>query len=261
MISAVILRQLLLFKQSPIRLISLLYSPLFELLIWIFITKYLHTIPGNAFSLTTLFLSAAIFWSFFSRIQQGFCASFVEDLRSRNLLNLYASPLDLREYLAGLVGVNILTGIFSLFVTAFAALFLCAYNILQFEWALLPFLLTLFLFGWSIGIFTIALVLRFGSSMEILIWSAPTIILPLSGVFYPIKTLPAFLQPIAYALPTTHTFEGMRQIVLQGRAEPISFIASLILSVCCFILSVVIFTHCHKATIKFGLLSRLLANS
>ena len=38
---------------------------------------------------------------------------------------------------------------------------------------------------------------------------------PLAGIYYPITTLPAWLQPLAWALPPAYVFEGMRR-VMQG---------------------------------------------
>jgi ABC-2 type transport system permease protein len=59
----------------------------------------------------------------------------------------------------------------------------------------------------------IGLVLRFGTGAEALAWGVMFILLPLSGVFYPIDALPTVLQPLAQALPTTHAFEALRGLV------------------------------------------------
>jgi ABC-2 type transport system permease protein len=40
---------------------------------------------------------------------------------------------------------------------------------------------------------------------------------PLSGVYYPIDTLPGWLQPIAWSLPTSYVFEGMRAILFENQ--------------------------------------------
>ena len=39
---------------------------------------------------------------------------------------------------------------------------------------------------------------------------------PLSGIYYPISTLPDWLHPVAYALPSAHVFEGMRAAAMEG---------------------------------------------
>ena len=36
---------------------------------------------------------------------------------------------------------------------------------------------------------------------------------PLAAVYYPVETLPAWLRPIALALPPAHVFEGMRTVM------------------------------------------------
>ena len=36
--------------------------------------------------------------------------------------------------------------------------------------------------------------------------------LPLSGVFYPVRALPGVLQPLALALPSTHAFTAGRAL-------------------------------------------------
>ena len=38
---------------------------------------------------------------------------------------------------------------------------------------------------------------------------------PFSAVFYPVSVLPEYIRPISLALPSTHVFEGMRDILLR----------------------------------------------
>jgi ABC-2 type transport system permease protein len=40
------------------------------------------------------------------------------------------------------------------------------------------------------------------------------LLLPLACVYYPVAILPDWLQPIAWALPPTYVFEGMREALL-----------------------------------------------
>ncbi len=58
------------------------------------------------------------------------------------------------------------------------------------------------------------LVLRYGLGAESLAWVAIFAIAPFSGVYYPISTLPDWLQPVAFALPSSHVFEGMRAVMI-----------------------------------------------
>jgi ABC-2 type transport system permease protein len=67
--------------------------------------------------------------------------------------------------------------------------------------------------GISVGLSVIGMILRFGQGAEILTWGFIAILLPLSGIFYPIDALPDALQPIAGLLPTTHVFDALRTVL------------------------------------------------
>ena len=84
---------------------------------------------------------------------------------------------------------------------------------------MLPLIAILLVVGWSIALFVIGLILRVGMGAEILAWGFIALIMPLSGIFYPVSALPDALQPIARALPTTHVFAAARS-VLDGDGLP-----------------------------------------
>ena len=59
-----------------------------------------------------------------------------------------------------------------------------------------------------------ALLFRFGLAAESYAWASIFVIQPISGVWYPGSVLPAWLQPLAWCLPSTYVFEGMRAVVI-----------------------------------------------
>jgi ABC-2 type transport system permease protein len=59
------------------------------------------------------------------------------------------------------------------------------------------------------------LVLRNGLGAENFAWSIMFLFMPLTCVYYPVTTLPSWLQPVAWALPPTYVFEGMRAVLVQ----------------------------------------------
>ena len=77
---------------------------------------------------------------------------------------------------------------------------------------LIPVAAVLLVVGWVIALFVIALVLRFGTGAEALAWGILFVVMPLSGVFYPIAALPWLLRPVAEALPSTHAFIAGRAL-------------------------------------------------
>jgi ABC-2 type transport system permease protein len=48
--------------------------------------------------------------------------------------------------------------------------------------------------------------------------AAAAILLLISGVYYPVATLPGWLQTVASASPATYVIEGMRACLLRGEA-------------------------------------------
>jgi ABC-2 type transport system permease protein len=78
---------------------------------------------------------------------------------------------------------------------------------------LLGFFANLLVMGWSIGLLVAGMVLRYGLGAESLAWVSIFAIAPLSGIYYPVSTLPEWLQPVSWLLPSSHVFEGMRQLM------------------------------------------------
>ena len=74
----------------------------------------------------------------------------------------------------------------------------------------------MFVFGWAIGLFATAIILRFGTSAQVLAFGLTALIQPFSAVFYPVSAMPEWARGIAYLLPSTHVFEGMRQVIATG---------------------------------------------
>ena len=67
----------------------------------------------------------------------------------------------------------------------------------------------------GIGLAVSSVILRAGLGAEEIAWAAIFLAAPVSGVYYPIAVLPAWMQAIAAVLPSAHVFEGMRALLLQ----------------------------------------------
>jgi ABC-2 type transport system permease protein len=87
------------------------------------------------------------------------------------------------------------------------------YNIFGLGLPLLGFFLNLIVMSWAIGLLVAGIVMRYGLGAESIAWVAIFALQPLSGVYYPISVLPEWLQPLAWALPASHVFEGLRELL------------------------------------------------
>jgi ABC-2 type transport system permease protein len=193
--------------------VELFFWPAMDLMLWGFVTMYLLKLHGSAPALVTFLLGAMIFWDILYRAQQSVSISYLEDVWSRNLLNVFVAPVTVTEFIAATYVIGLMK--IAIIVTSLSlmALVFYSFNLLSMGFALIPLFANLVLLGWSMGLATTALLLRWGQAAEALAWAVPFAIQPLSAVFYPVSVLPAWLRPVALALPSTHVFEGMRAVL------------------------------------------------
>lgn len=219
-IGALVARHLYLYRRSLPRIMEIFYWPFLDLVIWGFITMYLAKYQSSVPGFVTFFLGALILWDMLFRAQQGITISFLEELWARNLMNLFASPLTPGEFLAATVVMSVFKVTCVSIVMGICAWLFYGYNVLVIGLWLFPFVISLVLTGWIIGVLTTSLIMRFGQEAEILAWSMVFLFQPISCVFYPLDVLPSWLQVVARLNPAAHIFEGMRA-VLNGSQSPL----------------------------------------
>ncbi len=216
-IGGLVLRYALLYTRNAVRLVELVFWPVVDLLVWGFLTKFLQQqTTGDFPQFITFLIGAMIFWDVLFRAQQGLAISFLEDVWTRNLLNVFVAPVRPWEYLTATCAVGLLRTAITVAVLTVLAALAYAFRLWDVGILLIPFFANLLLFGWALGMVSVALILRWGQAAESLAWAVPFLIQPISAVFYPVDVLPGWLQPIALALPSTHVFEGMRTILGGG---------------------------------------------
>jgi len=255
--TALFIRHMYLYKRSVPRLLEVFYWPLLDLLVWGFITVYFAQFREKLPGFVTYFIGALILWDILFRSQQGISVSFLEDVWSRNLLNLFASPLNPAEYIFSLMVVSVAKLAIVTAVMAFLAWVLYSFNIFLIGLSLIPFVLSLVVMGWAIGIITTALILRFGQEAEVLAWALGFLFMPVSAVFYPVSVLPSFLRAIARFVPASYVFEGMREVVGTGKLPLNDLIHTSGLNAAYLLVAFLFFGWIFKIVKQKGLLVRI----
>jgi ABC-2 type transport system permease protein len=256
-IAAVCFRYLYLYKRSVARLMEIFYWPLLDLLLWGFITLYLAKYKQNLPNFTAFLLGALILWDILFRSQQGISVSFLEDVWARNFLNLFASPLRPGEYIISLMIMSVFKILVAATVMSSLAWLFYSFNVFLIGLSLVPFVLCLIMLGWAIGIITLSFILRLGQEAEILAWGIGLLFQPVSAVFYPVSILPGFLRVVARAVPASYVFEGMRQVITDGRFDVRGLAIALGLSVAYLCLSLIVFHFVFRIVRMKGLLTRI----
>ncbi len=222
-VGAMMRRYLYLLRSSWPRLLELIYWPTVQLLTWGFLQSFITqsaatggVAAGRVGLAAGTFIGAMLLWEILFRGQLGFSVSFLEEMWSRNIGNLMMSPLRPSEFVAALMAMSVLRLVVGLVpVTALAALFF-GYNFWSLGVAIPIFFANLILTSWSVGLVVSGLILRNGMGAESIAWTLLFLMMPIACVYYPVATLPAALQPLAWALPPTYVFEGMRAAALDG---------------------------------------------
>jgi ABC-2 type transport system permease protein len=213
-VGAMTLRYWYLLRSSWPRLLDLIYWPAVQMLMWGFLQTYIGQNAGFFARAGGTFIGAVLLWDILFRGQLGFSISFLEEMWSRNLANLMMSPLKPVEFILSMMIMSLVRLAIGMIPVSILAIAFFGFNLYGLGFALAAFFANLILTSWSVGIFVSGLVLRNGLGAENLAWTIMFIFLPLTCVYYPVAVLPEWLQMVAWMLPPTYVFEGMRALLI-----------------------------------------------
>jgi ABC-2 type transport system permease protein len=212
-IFAMVLRYVYLLRRSWPRLLELFYWPAVQLILWGFISKFFVEHSSWLAQASGVLMAAVLLWDVLFRSHLGVSLAFFEEMYSRNLGHLFVSPLRVGELTGALLAISFLRTLIGISGAALLAIPLYNFSIFGMGLPLLGFFTNLLVMGWSIGLLVAGMVLRYGLGAESFAWVSIFAIAPLSGIYYPVSTLPDWLQPVSWMLPSSYVFEGMRQLM------------------------------------------------
>ncbi len=258
---AIALRQFYLLRGSPARVLPLFAWVTIDILLWGFITRYLGTVTSPGLAFVPVLLGAVLLWDFLVRVMHGVTTAFLEDVWQRNFLNIFATPLSLSEYIGGLVITGVATSAVGLLAMLVLATTVFGLHIFAYGPLLIPFIMLLFLSGIALGIVGCGIVLRLGPAAEWFIWPLPALLSPFACVFYPMATLPRWMQLVAHAIPPSYVFEAMRDIVAGRPVSIDTLLAGSALSIFYIVLAGWFFSRIYRHAVRTGLIPRYSAES
>ena len=254
---AMVLRYVYLLRGSWPRIIELAYWPTMQVLIWGLMTQFLLTNSSYFVRAGGVLIAAVLLWDILFRGNIGVSISFLEEMWSRNLGQMFASPLRPYEWAIALLVISLIRTLIGVVPAALIAIPLYHYSVFDMGLPLVAFFTILLVFGAAIGLAVSALVLRYGLGAESLAWVAVFAIAPISGIYYPIATLPQWLQPVALALPSAHVFEGMRAVVVDGVFHADTILLAAALNVVYLAVGLAVFLHVFRIARRRGLLLQM----
>lgn len=252
-INALMLKYWYITINSLDRIFDIVYWPVIGLLLWGFTARFVNSFSDN--SILPIFLGGFVLFVFFERAQQDAAIYILEDFWSKSVYYVFASPIRKIE----LIVSNILFAMLRAFISLAFLIIICfgLYSFNVFDagiFAVALFVFQLLVFAWAFGIFVTAMIFRYGVRIQIFAWSFAWLIQPFSAVYYPLNSLPIWMQKIGVWIPITHVFEGFRQAFRDGTVSWYNMLFAFVLNIAFLLVAYLFFNLSLKKAEKTGLL-------
>ncbi len=179
---------------------------------------------------------------------------FLEEIWSRNFTNLFIAPIKLSEIITALTFTAIFRTLIGLIPAALLAIPFFGVSILKIGMPLIFLLITLYVFGVTLGLLVTSGLIRFGPSFENIAWASLFFLAPLGCIYYPIEILPHWLQILAKLLPLVHIFEEMRSILIYDIINYFQIFKAILISVIYFLMGIIVFYLSYEGAKNRGTL-------
>lgn len=249
---AMLLRYLFNLRHSYDRLTDMFYWPAMDLAIWGLMGLYFVKQVNNSHAINIV-LTGLIFWIVTWRAQYEININLLAELWDRNIVNIFVSPLTLKEWLFSFLLMGFGKMLISLAFSAILAFLLYHFKIFSYGLWIIPFVLNLLLTGWAIGFFISGFLIYFGEKIQTIAWSGIYLIAPFSALYYSLSILPPWAQKIAMFVPTSYIFEGMREILFTGSLSYDKLFISFALNIIYLVLSIWFFVFMFNKSKNIGL--------
>lgn len=256
-IYGMLLRNMYNLRRSMDRWVDVTIFPVIDLLLFGMSIRYFANLAASQISPSIYALAivlALIFWTIVLRISSDMPIVVLDDIWSKNLINIFASPLTVGEWLvsSGLIGV--VKALIASAFTAALAVPLFHTNIFGISYKIVPFVFLLLLSGLWLGFCVSALIVRFGTRVQAFAWTVPALLSPFSGIYYPISILPAWARAVSDILPTTYMFAALRKVILENRLDWHLITISLLLNIVYVVFSLFFVNQAFKRRMRVGML-------
>lgn len=254
-IKAILLQEMYLSFRSLEIIMDLVVFPVMSIVVFGFLSIYLSGF--NNFSIGSGVLLGMILWQVIWVIQYSVALGSLWNIWSRNLSNLFVTPLTVLEYIVAQSFSGVVKMFLILFASSAMSFYFFNFNILDIGIVNLAIvILNLMFFGFTLGLVILGLIFRFGTRIQAIAWGFLPFFQPITAAFYPVSVLPPFLQTIAYTLPPTYVFEATRGILNGLPINMHQMSVAFLLNILYLILAVLSFNYNFKKSKESGQFAR-----
>lgn len=196
------------------RFSDVFYWPAIDMLVWGLMSTYITSNSPKGINFLVIILSSLVFWTITWRVPYEVAITVLDDLWSKNLINIFVSPLTFIDWFISMIVVSATKGLVSFMWSGILAFFLYRVGILNLGPSAFAFVACLLFTGWTVGLLISSLILRFGMKVQAFGWTLGAVIMPFSAIYYPLTFLPKWAQVVAMFIPSSYVFESIRQLSL-----------------------------------------------
>jgi ABC-2 type transport system permease protein len=249
---ALALRHIYLHIGSWPRIVEMLYWPMINMLAWGFTGLYIgKNIMGTSIAPNAL-VAGVLLSEIVLRVSVTLLLLFLEEVWSRNLGHLFASPIRFFDYVTGLVSVSFCRTALAIAPAIILATYLFGFSLFSLGWPLVAYIPLLAINGCWYGMLLIALLFRYGLAAEFVGWMGTWLLVPLIAPYYPVSILPHGLQMVAWAIPGTWVLESMKSQLAQQGWKPDYLLNALGLNLLYFIVTSMVLYRSYQGACRRG---------
>lgn len=237
------------------RIITIFYWTVLNIVIWGSTSAWISSgLNSNKFYTSNILICVGL-WQIVFRVNLETAKSLLEDINSKNLLNLFSSPLTFFEWAMAMIFLGLIETILTFSVTSLALFFTYCINIFALGFNLILYIFLLYIFGISIGFIVCSFLLIYSNKVQDLVYSFGYIFAPFSAIYYPIMFIKPIPRLISEILPTSYIFESIRNYYINNYFDYISIYKSCILNLIYVIFSIIFLNYAFKRVKVNGLLN------
>lgn len=254
-IISIILQEYYITKRSLEVIIDLFFFSTITIVVFGYVAKYLA--GSNNLTAAYYLIIGLVLWEVVRVGQYSVTVSVLWNIWSRNLSNMFVTPISASEYLLALIISSTIKSVIVVTMLSLITRFVFGFDILQIGlFNLVLHFINLSIFAWAIGIFVTGLIFRYGSRIQAMSWGLIFLFQPLSASLFPIEVLPAPVQIISRFIPVTYVFEAARANFLDQSTDWNSFFIALFLNSLYFVTGCIFFYFMFRKSRQTGQFAR-----
>jgi ABC-2 type transport system permease protein len=254
-ILAVLYQEFFVTLRSMEVIMDIIFFPVMSIVLFGFLSTYLSGTSGSLVGNSVLM--GMLLWEVVFITQYSVSVGSLWNIWSRNLSNMFISPLDIKEYIFAHVFSGSLKALFVFLTTSAISIYIFQFNIFSLGILNLSlFYINLVLFAFSIGIAILGIIFCYGTRIQAFAWGLLPMFQPLTAALYPVSVLPTPLKEIAYIFPPTYVFEAARESLAKGGTNWNLLITAFCINIVYVIFGILFFRLMFKKSRESGQFAR-----